>query len=72
MREVECSREASNYVMDSWPYTRPVLAALIAVRTSDPLPGEEIETGTYRGYVIVYERKRQNLRVLVIKPDENL
>ena len=32
MREIECSLEASNYLMDSWPYTEPVLRALIALR----------------------------------------
>ncbi len=62
--------------MDSWPYTEPVLRALMALRTRDRLPGEEIEFGLYRWeteqHLIFYEQKQQNLRVLVIKPDRDL
>jgi len=76
MREIECSLEASNYLMDSWPYTEPVLRALIMLRTSDHFPGEEIEAGLYRWeterHLIFYERKQPNLRILIIKPDADL
>ena len=76
MREVECSREASDYLMDSWPYTEPVLRALMTLSNSQSLPGEEIAAGVYlwaaAQHTFIYERKGQNLRVTVIKPDANI
>jgi len=76
MREVECSLEASAYLQDLWPYTEPVLHALIALRTRDPLPGIQIEPGVYLWetvqHTIIYERKGPHLRVTVIKPDADI
>lgn len=76
MREVECSLEASSYLEDSWPYTEPVLRALMALRTSDPLPGEPLEPGVYLWatvqHLILYEQKGANLRVTIIKPDSDV
>ena len=74
MREIECSLEASNYLMDSWPYTEPILRALIALRTNEQFPGKEIEFDLYlweiEGHLIYYERNQHNLYILVIKPND--
>lgn len=76
MREVECSHEASDYLMDSWPYTEPVLRALMVLSTIEPLPGEEIESNVYLWetvrHTIIYQRKGPNLRVLIIKPNADI
>lgn len=76
MREVECSREASDYLMDSWPYTEPVLRALVSLSRSSALPGEELEAGSYlwqvAEHMLIYERRGSNLRVTIIKPNPDL
>ena len=76
MREVECSLEASSYLQDSWPYTESVLRALITLRSSEPLPGDQVEPGVYLWatvqHIIIYEQKGANLRVTIIKPDADI
>lgn len=76
MWEIEFSREANNYALDSHPYNEYVLIAIENLATSkDGLPSE----GYYQlleqwciwevaEHTVVYEREPQTLYIWIIKP----
>lgn len=79
---IEYSREADDYLFDNYPYTEIVDLAIIALSlTPEGIPAtgaHQLEPGvlmcTIEQHTVVYQRipERQTLRILVIKPREEL
>ena len=79
---IEYSQEADNYLVDNYPYTKDLDLAIIALSlTPDGIPPQgahQLEPGLImceiERHTVVYRRlpERQTLRILVIKPREEM